>query len=295
MQEDITNWETYEDIVFEECKANFPNDRIQKNVHLKGKYSKRSRQIDIIIEQTIGDQTVTSIIDCKYYNRKVDVKKVESFIGMVEDLEADRGILITNSGYTKAALDRAHYNPQHIELDIYSLNDFKEKFQSSAAFPYAGKHGVFIIAPLGYCIDGSKNGFSLCTLYQKGLTFEEAAMNYEIAYANIWIKDEKASTVSALNDSQVLSMKNHYKKFRYEMIDPEIKPSRPVLIRLAEYDNKPFVEITGIIEFTDFLFFVVWFCTENTIKRNLRKLEFLLFRTIPVRINDKSRKKSIIC
>lgn len=281
---DKVSWKEYEDIIFVECKANFPNDSIQKNVQQKGRYSKRSRQIDILIEQTFNGRTIKTVIDCKYYNRKVDVKKVESFIGMIDDLNVDRGILITDLGYTKAALDRAYFNPRHIELDIYSINDFKEKFQSSIAIPYVSKYGVFIIAPLGYCIDCSRNGFSQCTLYQKGLTFEEAAANYEFSYAGIYMKSNEVSSVFDLNDSQVLSMKNHYRKFRYEMINPEITPKEPILIRLAEYDNKPFIEITGIIEFEDFLFFVVWFCTKNTKMRNLRKLEVLLSRTIPVNI-----------
>ena len=286
---DKTGWKKYEDAVFEECKISFPYDHIQKNVYRKGRYSKRSRQIDVVLEQTINEQAVTTIIDCKYYNRKVDVKKVESFIGMMDDLNADRGVIISDIGYTKAALDRAYYNPKHIELDIYSLNDFKGQFQSLAAFPYSGKHGVFLVAPLGYCIDGKKNGFSLCTLYQKGLSFEEATANYEFAYSNIVEKNIKISSVHDLNDFQIALMRDHYSTFDYKLINSEIICTRPTLIRIAEYDSKPFVEITGIIEFDNFLFFVVWFCAKNTIKRNLRKLELLLSRAVPVNIDNIER------
>lgn len=281
---DKTDWKRYENIIYEECKIDYPNARIQKDVHIKGRYSKRSRQIDILLEQRIKEQTITTIIDCKYYNRKVDVKKVEAFIGMVDDLDADRGIIISDRGYTKAALDRAYYNPRHIELDIYSLNEFKEQFQSTAAFPYSGEHGVFLMAPLGYCIDGKRNGFSLCTLYQKGLTFEEAANTHEFAYTNIVEKDEYVYSIFDLNDNQILSMKDYYKTFNYEMIPAEIIHTRPIAIRVARYDHKPFNEVTGIIDFTDFLFFVVWFCLENTLKRTLRKMELLLSRTIPINV-----------
>lgn len=281
---DKTHWKEYEDIVFEECKNCIPCDNIQKNVHQKGQYSKRSRQIDIFIEQTIKGRTVKTVIDCKYYNRKVNVKKVESFIGMIDDLNVDRGIIISDMGYTKAALDRAYYNPKHIELDIYSLNDFKGQFQSLAAIPHAGEYGVFLIAPLGYCIDGCKNEFSLCTLYQKGLTFKEATKNFEFAYVNIWVKDNEIQTLTDLNNFQIATMKDQHKIFRYEMISTNLLQKEPVLIRIAEYDNKPFIEITGIIEFKKFLFFVVWFCPENTKKRNLRKLEILLSRIVPINI-----------
>ena len=103
------------------------------------------------------------------------------------------------------------------------------------------------MAPLGYCIDGKRNGFSLRTLYQKGLTFEEAANTHEFAYTNIVEKDEYVYSIFDLNDNQILSMKDYYKTFNDEMIPAEIIHTRPIAIRVARYDHKPFNEVTGII------------------------------------------------
>jgi hypothetical protein len=47
---------------------------------------------------------MTAAVDCKYYTREIDVKKVDEFIGYIEDVQADIGILVTtNKEFTPAA------------------------------------------------------------------------------------------------------------------------------------------------------------------------------------------------
>jgi hypothetical protein len=42
-------------------------------------------------------------VDCKCFTRNVDVKAVEVFIGLVEDVGTDFGLIVTTEGYSPAA------------------------------------------------------------------------------------------------------------------------------------------------------------------------------------------------
>src|SRR5437667_11093943 len=46
------SWAVYEEQVFELFKEHFPAARIRKNVRVKGRFSKRKRQIDILMTET---------------------------------------------------------------------------------------------------------------------------------------------------------------------------------------------------------------------------------------------------
>jgi predicted helicase len=90
-----------------------PQFKIKYNYKIVGKYSKAMRQIDVYVESNIGKIT---IVECKYYNRKVDVKIIDSFIGFLEDIDADSGLLITNKGASKTAKLRILEKDIHIVI-----------------------------------------------------------------------------------------------------------------------------------------------------------------------------------
>src|SRR5687767_2168412 len=149
------NWTDYENEVFETCKLYFTTARIRSDVKLPGRSAKIERQIDILIEENVGGNAIKIVIDCKLYNKKIDVKAVEAFISMVDDIGAEKGLMITEKGYSESALQRAFNNPNHIELDIYSLSELKHNLQGESAIPYAGENGVLLLAPFGWIIDAS--------------------------------------------------------------------------------------------------------------------------------------------
>ena len=68
----------------------------------------RQRQVDILVRSHLpGVPDNLMVVDCKRYGTKVDVDDVESFIGMVEDIGAPLGMLVTTEGYTDGAIRRA--------------------------------------------------------------------------------------------------------------------------------------------------------------------------------------------
>lgn len=119
----MKDWEKYEEQIFEKLRTEFPDADIKKNQKIVGKYSERSRQIDILIKsKSIGRELLVAV-DCKKFSEKINVKTVESFIGFTEDIGAHVGIMITNKGYSKSALKRVT-NKYHrdIQLDIVEFS-----------------------------------------------------------------------------------------------------------------------------------------------------------------------------
>jgi hypothetical protein len=61
--------------------------KITTDAKLTGRLSEVPRQIDILIEGNVsGVAPVTIALDCKCFSKKVDVKHVEAFLGMVDDI-----------------------------------------------------------------------------------------------------------------------------------------------------------------------------------------------------------------
>lgn len=94
------------------------------NARITGYISKRKRQIDVLIEYRFDcDLNKRIIIDAKNKKRPIDIKEVESFEGLMKDVNAKRGFLVCASGYTKAALVRAQ---EHIGIKLISAEQIKD-------------------------------------------------------------------------------------------------------------------------------------------------------------------------
>jgi hypothetical protein len=281
-------WDQYENEVFETLQLYYPTAHIEKNVKKKGVYSQKDRQVDIYIEEVVGGKSIKIFVECKYYNKTIDVKTVESFISMASDLQADIGLMITEKGFSKTAIKRAHYNPSEIELDILSLSELKE-MQGFMAFPYAGENAVLLLSPFGWVVDATKREGFICTLYQRGLSYEEALIKKEIAYINYWDRHKNGEDLNRLLKIQgdgirINANKHGIKVIEIRYIETEERNDAKTIIRYAEIEKYPGIELTGFIEFKEFIFFCVWFSDELNIKRNIRKIKTMLKMTLPIKI-----------
>jgi hypothetical protein len=125
----IENWKDYEDFVFETISERHPEYSYERNIRVDGRVTKVKRQIDIAFNGTILGHKIFGVIDCKKYAEKLDVKDVEAFVGFLNDVGADIGILITNQGYSKAAQNLAEFSK--VKLDILTpeeLEDYEIEF-----------------------------------------------------------------------------------------------------------------------------------------------------------------------
>lgn len=103
------DWRLYERFVATlHSKESSREKTIIPNAKLIGCISGVERQIDLLIDARLQEEISRRVIvDAKFRGRKINVKDVESFEGMMKDCRAHRGILVCSNGYTPAALRRA--------------------------------------------------------------------------------------------------------------------------------------------------------------------------------------------
>jgi hypothetical protein len=108
------DWKKLEELVVAIQQDLAPGATVSHNVMLLGHDSGTNRQIDVLVEQSVGQYQMRIVIDCKDYGRPVDVKGVEGFIGMVKDVGAHQGSMVCPKGFTPSAKKRAKRD--HIAL-----------------------------------------------------------------------------------------------------------------------------------------------------------------------------------
>ena len=283
------NWKDYEEEIFEYFREEFPEATITHNNILPGRFSHINRQIDILIEDYVAGNRFIIIVDGKFFSENVDVKEIESFIGMINDVDAHKGLIITRKGYSKAAIQRAYNDPIDAELDILNFEDL-HKYQGFVAIPYVGNFAVVIPAPFGWVIDNDVDKSVLCTLYQRGSNFDDAKKRLEFMYVNFWNKKKESITLDELIDSQNMSITNNYPNARISKISSSKRKDAIIKIREADIPDYGGIEIRGYVEFEDFIFFCVLLTPKELRNKNLRKLEYILAKIIPIQVNFDNTK-----
>jgi len=278
------NWQDYEKEIYDYFRQEYPNSQITCNAKIEGIFSKIDRQIDILIEDYVCGNKFRIIIDGKYFNNNIDVKDVESFLGMLKDINAHKGLLITHEGYSQAAINRAYYDPTDIELDILNFKDFKQ-WQCLNAIPFAGKHAVAITAPFGWIIDIKTDLPVLCYLYQRGIDFDQAKRNFEFMYINFWDKTKDRLNIDELIKKQNNDILSKHPEAKIHSHDTIKRKDTPTKIREADIPGYNGLEITGYVEFDEFIFYCVLLTTYELQNKNRRKLEYILGKIKPGKIN----------
>lgn len=276
-------WKDYEIKIFKELEHRYSDCKIIHNAKIVGATSQTPRQIDILIEGQVLDSPIRIIVDAKQRTKPVDINDVESFISMMIDVKAHRGILISTNGYTKAAIQRAHNEKnQDIELDVLSIKELKE-LQGELAIPFSGKHGVLLRAPFGWVVDAKKRDKLLATLYQRGYDFQQAAKEKEWLYVNFWQKETPEQNLKFLLKHQ---QETTLQDANIEFLSGVNRTDAETIIRVATVPDYPTPEYTGFVEFDDFIFFAVLFSKGEMAKRNLRKLREILRTVLPIDIKQ---------
>lgn len=76
-------------------------------LYVRGRYSGAKRQLDAAVFRS-GEDIPFLIGEAHRHGRRLHVKNVEAFLGMMDDVGAKMGIIFCPSGYSPAALRRAH-------------------------------------------------------------------------------------------------------------------------------------------------------------------------------------------
>lgn len=96
-----------------------PDAVLTHNDHIQGGISGSQRQIDISIRTITAGHELVTIIDTKDQGRPLEIADVDAFSALVEDVRANKGILIGRSGFTEGARQSARARG----LDLCRVHD----------------------------------------------------------------------------------------------------------------------------------------------------------------------------
>jgi hypothetical protein len=102
----FTDWKGFEKFVAKMYSDN-ADVVVQHNVTMIGKYGDK-RQIDVLVTQKSKLHTYQTLIECKFLKEdKVDRGVIDILAASVEDLNANKGAIITTVGYEAGAIEYA--------------------------------------------------------------------------------------------------------------------------------------------------------------------------------------------
>jgi hypothetical protein len=105
---DLPKWRRFENVVADITRELGPLGAVvNQDQRLVGQITGVRRQIDILVRIPSEAGDVTLIVDCKDHSTPVDVKEMEAFLGLLEDVGANRGAIVSALGFTEAAVRRA--------------------------------------------------------------------------------------------------------------------------------------------------------------------------------------------
>ncbi len=289
------SWKQYERYITEHFRVLYPGATIHHDQKKLGIFSKQNRQIDLLITSEIAGFKTEIVIDCKYFSERVDVKEVDSFIGFLADVRASKGVLITNIGYSEAALNRAKHDGRDIEVRILDFEDLKSFNGFAGAIVHRGPCGVILPCPTNWVLHPQPAlPTFLCIFSRPGRTWQQALHDREYMYVDFSIKTIFPTIQGLLSFQESETKKGHQNAaFEYDF-SPKTpyatKFGRQVILRRIKYQNQPIPEWTAFVEFEDFFCFTVLSTPEKSYLRDAKKHGFVCRTMIPLLVID-SRKR----
>lgn len=270
------DWRKYEDEVYEECCRIYGEENVERDVTRVGIYSHASRQLDVLVHTNEGDV----VYDAKYYSHRVSIKTIESMIGMYADLGVSKFVVVTNVGYSKAALRRAHMGTEKVEADVMNMGELS-RFQCYGALPYVGRNGVVLSPPFGWVIDGqiSIHPGMPAVLYARGLSYDDVYTEKEFAYVEFWDREDEINTVQQLMEHHQAECVEGDESGEWKILEES-----PFFIARYKHPATTVVEYFGYKDFDNFIFYVVMLCEEEMWGRNRQKLVYLLEHALPFNV-----------
>jgi hypothetical protein len=288
----MMDWKKYEEEIETHFRSEYPSAQITRNARIHGRLSSTLREIDLLIEAQVCDLPFRIVIDAKYHNRKIDVKDVEEFLGLVRDVGAHKGLMISTEGYSEAAIHRASADDADVILDVLNFDELAQ-FQAFGAIPHAGSNAALLPAPFGWVIDATRRPGTLTWLYQQGLTIEEALKAHEFMYVNFWNKENKQADeipdLPALLKFQESYIREGAPDAQITFIEASHRKDAETTIRcLRCMKYAGATEYTGFVDFKDFIFMCVLFTPDPLADKNLSKLRFVMRKVLPLKVTQKS-------
>lgn len=113
------SWKDYEDLIHKIYTELEPIADVRLNDHITGIDSQTLRQIDVSIRSKIGIHDILIIVQGKKHKKRADLNIVGEFASVIKDVQASKGVLICNAGFTKNAKEYA----SKLKIDLCTVHD----------------------------------------------------------------------------------------------------------------------------------------------------------------------------
>jgi hypothetical protein len=152
-------WRKFEKVIAGIQKFSEMGATVIHDDRIKGKNSKRMRQIDVSVRFNQGLSEYLLIVECKLAKRKVSLEKIESLITKMRDVGADRAIMVTNHGYQVGAIETARAHNIDLRTLTEQVHDWTSvvkrevmsfPFFAGAEFDHDPLDGPMVCSPITY-------------------------------------------------------------------------------------------------------------------------------------------------
>lgn len=106
----------YELVVKQVVERLEPGATVHHDAKVRVVGDERVRQVDVYVEGRIAGFPFTVVIDSKYYGKPLDVKDVDEFLGMLDDIKPNMGVLVSLKGFGSGAKKRAAKEGRRLNL-----------------------------------------------------------------------------------------------------------------------------------------------------------------------------------
>jgi hypothetical protein len=99
----VVRWKEFEILAEHILSDLAPLAVVKLDDHIPGRLSGIARQIDVSVRWNEADDDLLLVVQAKDWAKPADVTAIDEFASVIEDVMADRGILICRAGFTPAA------------------------------------------------------------------------------------------------------------------------------------------------------------------------------------------------
>jgi len=117
--QNVPKWKKFEELVTRIQRDLAGDAVVTPNDKIIGKRTGAPRQIDVSVRKMVGQFEILIVIDCKDYAKPLDVKDVEEFMGLAQDVGAHKAAMVSAQGYSDAAKARA----RDAGMELYRVLD----------------------------------------------------------------------------------------------------------------------------------------------------------------------------
>ena len=125
-----TKFEKLTEKIFAQLVKQPDYEKVEHDIKLEGKDG--PRQIDVLITSEIAGMKIKTIIECKDYKGRVSVGVVDSLHSVMQDVNANKGVLVSSNGFSSTAINKA----KRLGISLYTAHEaLSEKWKIDIEIP----------------------------------------------------------------------------------------------------------------------------------------------------------------